>query len=921
MPSTTAVHEPEHDADLAAPLARGTCVGRYVVIERIGGGATSEVYAAFDPELARRVALKVLTRAPGEAGEAQWRRLRREAQALAQLSHEHVVSVYDVGIAALPGGDVRVYLGMQLVEGTDLAAWLRSRPRPRSPREVREIVDVFARAGRGLTAAHAVGLVHRDFKPGNVLIGHDGSVRVADFGLARSPTTPQPAPAEVTPAPEGSSALLAVAMTEPGVIAGTPPYMAPEQFLGESIDARTDQFAFCAALHEALYGERAFAGATFAAVRRAITRGDVRPAPAGARIPARLRKIVLRGLSPRPADRFPSMSALVTELTRDSRARVRRALPAVSGLVAATALAVIAVTRGDPARASPCRHAADRLEGVWDDARRAELQHAFGATRLPRADDVARRLTARLDAHFNQWVAAHADACEATHVRHEQSTATLDLRMHCLDRRLAEARALVTVFVDAPDRQLLDGALDAAARLSGPRTCSDADALRTVVPAPTEPTARARVATLAARLDELEAMRDAGRHERALPLARAVAAEAGEVAHAPLTARALAVRASLEEHVGAYAAAEASYYAAARAAGAARDDARMAQVLTELVLVVGDRRREPERAGAIAEIAAAVVARAGDDPEASAELLDSQGHVLNSQGRYEEAATHYARALEVRRQTLGGDDPRLAWSLNNLATARYNQGLLKDAHRHYDEALALDERVLGPAHPHVAVLLGNLGHLLRRLGRLDEAQAHHERALALRREALGPRHTLVANSLHGLGRIAADRGDLVAARGYFERALEIDEGALGLEHADLAVYLSDLADVLQALGELDRALSLYGRALALGERTLGHDHPAVAAPLTGLSQLYLRLGQPEDARDAGERAVGALAAHDSSSSELATARFTLARALWELGRERTRARHLALQACDGLRAAAPAAARELGEVERWLTER
>jgi Protein kinase domain/Putative zinc-finger len=322
LPSEGTGHPPPSATGI---LAAGTQVGRYLVTDMIGAGGMGVVYAADDPELDRRVAIKLLRRDLRAAfGEA---RLQREAQAMARISHQNVIAVHDVGSHA-----DQVFVAMELVDGHSLRAWLRARAR-----SVGGIVSTFAAAGRGLAAAHAAGLVHRDFKPDNVLVdADDGRVRVTDFGLARA--------ADDRADAGGGARDDAIAIDRPltvsGAVIGTPAYMAPEQLAGGHVDARTDQFSFCVALYEALYGERPFAGKHLAELEAEVAAGRVRPPPARtrSRVPASLRAIVLRGLSVRPGDRFSTMDDLVAALGRD-RTRVPRtvawlalALAAIAGV-------------------------------------------------------------------------------------------------------------------------------------------------------------------------------------------------------------------------------------------------------------------------------------------------------------------------------------------------------------------------------------------------------------------------------------------------------------------------------------------------------------------------------------------------------------------------------------------------------------
>ena len=313
-------------------VAVGDSIGRYVVLRRIGAGGMGVVFAAYDPQLDRRVALKLLRTGMG-LGEGEARaRLVREAQAIAQLSHPHVVAVYDVGTAA----DGDVYIAMEFVEGDTLTNWLS-----RWERSWRDVVGMFVDAGRGLAAAHAVGLLHRDFKPDNVLVGADGRVRVTDFGLARSLVTGgedggESLPRDLTP--------LRVTLTATGAVMGTPRYMAPEQLAGKDISAAADQFSFCVALYEAVFGVHPILGDTAAKMLDEGAR--MRPPPEGRGAPAALITVLARGLDPVPARRFPSMGALLAEIDHAIRPPRRRymaiagaAALVLGGAAAATVLA------------------------------------------------------------------------------------------------------------------------------------------------------------------------------------------------------------------------------------------------------------------------------------------------------------------------------------------------------------------------------------------------------------------------------------------------------------------------------------------------------------------------------------------------------------------------------------------------------
>jgi eukaryotic-like serine/threonine-protein kinase len=276
-------------------IAPGALYGRYMILERVGAGGMGVVYKAFDPHLDRKVALKLVRvgKAGSDASEGR-ERLLREAQAIAKLSHPNVVAVFDVG--SLAG---EVYVAMEYVDGESLAAWLRA-----GPRDEDEVLDVYLQAGRGLAAAHRAGVVHRDFKPENVLVGHDGRVRVVDFGLAQ-------APERLPVGDEESTAVRAELhddgepLTETGAVLGTPAFMSPEQHLGRATDPATDQFSFCVALFEALYGEHPFSAGGVKELAQAVVAGVVREPPRAARVPRAIRKALVRGMSASPSARWP----------------------------------------------------------------------------------------------------------------------------------------------------------------------------------------------------------------------------------------------------------------------------------------------------------------------------------------------------------------------------------------------------------------------------------------------------------------------------------------------------------------------------------------------------------------------------------------------------------------------------------------
>ena len=316
-------------------------ISRFEVARKLGEGGNGVVMLGRDPLLDRNVAIKILRRAGDAEASA---RLQREAQSAAKLAHENVIVIHEVGTF-----EDQIFVAMEYVAGSTLTAWQRGKP-------WREVLAVYQRAARGLAAAHAAGLVHRDFKPDNVLVGDDGRVRVTDFGLVSVSGT------ETSAVRELEGAALSTTLTRTGTVMGTPRYMAPEQHLGEAVDGRTDQFAFCVALYEALFGTPPFTGDTYGALADHVLAGEVVPPPPSSGVPPRVRAAVLRGLARKPEDRFPSMTVLFAELTPATPTRWRWIAPLVVAAVFALALGTFFIQRS---HRETVREAFDRAQDAY----------------------------------------------------------------------------------------------------------------------------------------------------------------------------------------------------------------------------------------------------------------------------------------------------------------------------------------------------------------------------------------------------------------------------------------------------------------------------------------------------------------------------------------------------------------------------
>ena len=808
---------------VAAPElpGRGSLLGRYSLLRKLGEGGMGVVYSAYDEELDRRVAIKLL-RITAAAGAAS--RMLREAQAMARLSHPNVVQVYDTG--ELSG---QVFLAMEFVQGQTLREWLggpADAPQP-APKPWREVLAVYRQAGQGLAAAHAAGLVHRDFKPDNVLVGADGRVRVLDFGLARSESLrPDGGPLTDEPTESGQdytsdedlgrsrslrrSRSADVQLTAVGTTIGTPAYMSPEQHLRISTTPRSDQFSFCVSLYEGLHGERPFAGDTVGALRKSTLGGRVRDPPPGRKVPKFLRKVLLRGMQVDPARRFPDMDALLLALATDPRrARLRWSFGITVAGLAVTAGLLVAERRS--AAAELCHGGEDLLAGVWDEARAAAVSSALSATGRGYARDAWPRVQEQLDMYARTWREMHVESCEATHVRQVQSPHLMDLQIACLQERRAELRAAVDVLASA-DERVAERAVQVASGLRPLAPCADPQALTRG--RDLDPATAAAVQAVREQLSQVRAEELAGRVTRGLELARLAVTAAERSGHDPVRAEALLHRGQMEEASGDYIAAEHSLEQAYWLAEALAEDTTRAEAARRLLHLVGESLGRDHEAMQWGHHAEALLHRLGDPADLEAPLRASLGVVHTRFGRYDEAQAALDRAIALETRT---QHPQLAIYQRDLGNVYYRRGKFAEAEAAYELALSLGEAALGRDHPEHARTINNLGEAHRMQGDVPAAERCFTRAIELLERAFDTDHPMLAPPLNGLGTLAFNRGDLATAATHFERVRDLLARSRGPTHPDVGAVTSNLGEILLRQGALVQSEQASERALEQGQ--------------------------------------------------------------------------------------------------------
>ena len=691
-------------------LRNGARVGRYIILQPLGEGGMGVVYAAYDPELDRKVALKLLREEVTAGGSGEGReRLLREAHAMAKLNHPNVVTIYDSGVHG-----EQVFLAVELVAGTDLWTWLTE------PRGWREVLEVFLKAGRGLVAAHAAGLLHRDFKAENVLLGKQGEVKVADFGLARAASLTATRSTSSVQLPVASPETLFRPLTKAGLVSGTPGFIAPEQLAGLLGDARSDEFSFCVTLYQALYRQRPFA-------QQLGPRGEhiLAEAPKGTQVPTWLRKVVVRGLAAKPEDRYPSMGALLEALEVDPARRRRRVLSAIGmvALVLAASAATGLVIWRHRVAGDPCRN--DRpLAGVWDDSVHQRLAKAFQASPQSPGETSAessggarwKEAEKALDRTADEWLAAHSGLC-ADSLSGKQTEAVVRLRLNCLDGQRDQLSEM-TQALAAPTPAMVAAASAVVQTLDFyPSDCTDGDPrVLSIVERP-PPEKAAAIAALRARLIQATALRFNGEPKEALTDLQALLVAVRAAGAGRVEARVLAEIGFIQEDQQLMNEPVATLQEALRVAEFEHLDILAAFLGTELVgalTAVADGQAELPAALARAR---QLVASAGNVPSARATLENALGNLANLRGSSDEAVPHFQEALRLVRQLGGPDEVMQEPYLSGLGFALIGSGRDAEGIAVAQENIALAARLDGKRNRTDPWCLFALAQALRHVGR------------------------------------------------------------------------------------------------------------------------------------------------------------------------------------------------------------
>ncbi|MEM9461963.1 MAG: serine/threonine-protein kinase [Myxococcota bacterium] len=836
-------------------------IGRFQVQGVLGSGGMGTVLRAYDDTLGRTVALKLLHHRHDARRE---QRLLREAQALARLSHPNVVQVYEMGMV-----EDQLFIAMELVPGQTLRRWQHQ------DRSWRERLNAYIQAGRGLAAAHAVGLIHRDFKADNCIVGEDGRVRVLDFGLARGyrpaddDETARSNLSEVTHS--GGHDLGLRPLTRSGTVLGTMVYLPLQQLKGLPASAQTDQYSFCVSLYEGLYGVHPFVEHSMGDLMASLEQSDLRPVPRGCPIPRRVRQILLRGLSQDPNERWPSMEILLSELERVLKPRRWWVTATVGSLVAALGVTGALLQHSTE---TLCDAPEAGLLGAWGSTDREAVRAAILSSGHPDASHLVDSVEHHLDLYTRAWVQMAEQSCRATFVEHQQSQNLFDRRMRCLQRRRNRLRSTLDSLREAQNSQQVAERMILPFMLPRLEPCADVDALMAAQPPPSDPILRSRLAQLREQIDHANTLRESGQLARGLDVATALVEQARSLDYPPALAEALECLGHLQANDGSTADALDTLDEAIEVAAHARADDVAARAWALMIFALQDQD-ELDQGLTLERAVRAAVLRSGDET-ARGWMLNNLGALHGQRGDLSRARDYLRRALDFKRRTLGDEHVEVGIAWFNLGHAQVTHGSGDEAMEAFQQAREIFELTVGPSHPFVGFVATGSGKLHAAQGRTSEAIEHHLHALSIRLAAFGPEHPQVARSLRYLGESERDGNRPEDARMHLQRALD------------------------------------------MGQRLFDPNDFEIARTLTALALLELSVDRPQAARPYAERAVAITGAGQASPEDRAQSLFALARSVG--AQDRRRARSLAQSARELYASMDHPNWSALSEVEIWLTK-
>ena len=855
--------------DRKPSLEIGQFIANVRILEAIGKGGMGDVFRGVDERLDRQVAIKAL-RPDGRLTASMRMRFLREAKILSRLDHPCICRLFDL----VEEGD-QPCLILEYVSGQPLDEILGEFD------EIR-VVSLGAQIAEALAAAHREGVIHRDLKPGNVMLTDDGSIKILDFGIGRlmedvkSEQGPEDQASDHLPTNAGD--------TLAGTVIGTPRFMSPEQARGEPVTPASDLFSFGLMLCALSSGRSPFADKEIAPLLIDVAEGNIE-IPAGISPP--LRQLITELTHPEPRKR-PTAEETTRRLRLIKMAPKRRRQRLIGGvLVGLSIIAVIgALVMGKRLGEGRyrCQDFDLHLEGVWDPSRAQALDNAFSNAG---ADGVSRSLTPILDAYAEDWVSLRSNACASTWVRGELSPEAYDLSIACFDRRLEEFASLITILSEDPEATR-NKAAQAAHALTSLQSCLDVHLLSAEVPLPDDPVRRDRVDQLRRQLARLKAQYDTGFYAEGWIGIEELESDITEADHPPLSAEFFYLKGLIAEKGGEMEIADSALENAILFGQAGRHDRIVAQAWVRRVWLHGVILSNFDMAQTAINFARSVIDRIEGDPGLEGALANHRGVIESVRERPKAALSFFLEALALRREAFGQSHPKIASTMNNCSLAMMDLGQEEQALAMAEDAFEMYFDLLGPDHPKVYVALDGMASILRHLGRMDEAAQLQNRAIALAESVYPPGHPEIGVLKSNLAKRLVKNGQPEKAKILARKAIMILTDTVGRESVTTANAWFNLAISAEQVGDWPTVVEAASSASSIYRAKLGGSNRTTIEADMILGGGYLNTNDSKKAVRLLEDIL--FKAEESFPDEMLTSiiRSRLGRSLIESGSDRRR---------------------------------